>query len=283
LQDKETTVRSRELGEGLRAAMKTSGYTGKAMAKRLDWSEAKVSRLLSGKRGGTELDISQFLGACELKMAERARLLRLCREMNRPGWHQQHGSRLPKQVRTLIDHENIVQIYSAFQSLLVPGLLQTDEYARAVLKRGANIPYDEIDDRVAARLARGSLFTRERPPEFTFYIHESVLRLPVGGKAVMSDQLHHLLRKSVRPNISMRVVPTCIGAHAATAGPFIHMEFAQIKPVTYLDSETSCLFLEEPEESVAYKRILDDLAATALDEEQSRKLIANVATELYGD
>jgi hypothetical protein len=136
---------------------------------------------------------------------------------------------------------------------------------------------------VAARLARQRLLSRDRPPRFTFFIQEVVLRLPVGGPAVMSDQLHHLLRMSVRPYLTLRVVPAALGAHAGIAGHFTLLEFADFKPVVYLESQTSCLFLEEPAEIAAYQHILATLAETALNEGESRELMATLATELYPD
>jgi hypothetical protein len=194
---------------------------------------------------------------------------------------QQHGSRLPKQLVTLIDHENKAVTISGFEATGVPGLLQTGEYARAVISRNVNVPPDEVDDRVAARLARQSLFSRDRPARFTFYLHESVLRTPVGGRAVMREQLHHLVRLSTRSYLTVRVVPVALGAHAAMCGAFRLMEFPEFKPVAYLESETSCLFLEKPEEIAAYQRILGALGGTALGEGQSREMIATQATELY--
>ncbi|MDQ3150536.1 MAG: helix-turn-helix domain-containing protein [Actinomycetota bacterium] len=283
MRDREPTIRSRELGDGLRRAMQQAELNGKQAAHLLGWSPSWVSRLLSGKRGATELDIAAFLGVCRVKSSERDRLLALCQEQHTPGWFQQHGSRLPQQVVTLIDHENRATSYNDIQPMLVPGLLQTGEYARAVISRGANMPPDEVDDRVAARLARQSLFSRASPARFTFYLHEPVLRTPVGGRTVMRDQLHHLVRMSTRSYLTLRVVPTSFGAHAATAGPFIFMEFAEFKPVVYLENETSSLFLEKPEETAAYRRILGALAQTTLGEGQSREMIATLATEFYGD
>ncbi|MGH3973244.1 MAG: helix-turn-helix domain-containing protein [Pseudonocardiaceae bacterium] len=283
MQDREPTVRSRELGEGLRRAMQHAGLTGKQVARLLDLSPSWVSRLISGKRNVSAVQVSAFLAVCRVPSAERERLLELCDEQHTPGWFQQHGSRLPLQLVTLIDHENKAVTISGFEPTLVPGLLQTGEYARALLKEAGRVPADEIDDRVAARLARQSLFSRDRPARFTFYLHEFVLRLPVGGPAVMSDQLHHLLRMSIRPYLTLRVVPAALGAHAATAGAFILMEFAEFKPVAYLDSETSSLFLEKPVEIAAYQDILEALAETALGEGESRELIATLATELYAD
>ncbi|MGH4019854.1 MAG: helix-turn-helix domain-containing protein [Pseudonocardiaceae bacterium] len=283
MRDREPTIRSRELGEGLRRAMDKAGLNGVQAAHQLGWSTSRVSRLLSGKRGGTEVDVSALLAVCRVKGKERDRLLALCQEQNTLGWFQQHGSRLSKQLVTLIDHENKAVTISEFQATLVPGLLQTGDYARAVISRSANMPAEEVEERVAARLARQSLFSRERPAQFTFYLHETLLRLPIGGPAVMSDQLHHLLRMSVRSYLTLRVLPASLGAHAGLAGPFTLMQFTDFRPVVYLDSETSSLFLEKLEETTAYRHILGALAETALGEGQSRELIATVATELYAD
>jgi transcriptional regulator with XRE-family HTH domain len=283
MQDREPTIRSRELGEGLRRAMHHAGLTGKDVARLLDLSPSWVSRLISGKRNVTAVQASAFLAVCRAPSAERERLLALCDEQHTPGWFQQHGSRLPLQLVTLIDHENKALAISSFVSTLVPGLLQTGDYTRALLKEAGRVPADEIDARVAARLARQSLFSRDHPARFVFYLHEFVLRLPVGGSAVMADQLQQLQRLSRRPYLTLRVVPASLGAHAATAGPFTLMEFAEFKPVVYLESETSSLFLEKPVEIAAYQDILESLAQTALGEGESRELIATLATELSAD
>ena len=281
MEDRETTVRSRELGEGLRAAMRGAGLSGTDVARKLGWSQGRVSRLLSGKRGGTEIEVVSFLTICEVKGAERERLLQLSHEQSRPGWLQQHGDRLPKQLRTLIDHEDKAVSIDQFQPMIVPGLLQTDEYARALISNVANVPAEEVEDRVAARLARQSLFSRRPPVQFHFLLHEFVLRLQVGTPEAMSDQLHHLLRMSVRPHLTLQVVPASIGVHPGVAGQFQLMEFGTFKPVVYVDSETSCLFLEAPSEIAAYRRVLEGLADKSLDAGQSRELIASLATELY--
>ncbi|MBV9140821.1 MAG: helix-turn-helix domain-containing protein [Pseudonocardiales bacterium] len=190
MRDRESTMRSRELGEGLRQAMEDADLNGKQAAQVFGWSESWVSRILSGKRGGAALDVAAFLGACGVKTPERDRLLALCQDQHIPGWPQQHGSRLPRQLMALIKYEDKAVGYIDIQPMIVPGLLQAGDYARAVISYLANVPAAEVEERVTARLARQFLFT--------FYLHESALRLPVGGPAVMSDQLHHLLRMSVR-------------------------------------------------------------------------------------
>jgi transcriptional regulator with XRE-family HTH domain len=280
---REPTIRSRELGDGLRQALEKAGLSGKQAAKNLNCTPSYVSMLLAGKRVMREVDIAAFLGMCGVSGPERDRLLALSREQDNPGWLQQHGSRLPKQLLTLMDHENKAIAISDFQPMVVPGLLQTGDYARALIRETGIVPPGEIDDRVAARLARQSLFSRERPAQFTFYLHEFALRLPVGGPAVLVDQLHHLLRMSRRSYLTLRVLPAALGGHAGIAGPFMLMEFTEFKPVAYLDSETACLFLEKPEEITAYRRILAALAETALEEGESRQLIAALATGLSAD
>ncbi|MGH3870946.1 MAG: helix-turn-helix domain-containing protein [Pseudonocardiaceae bacterium] len=283
MQDHEPTIRSRELGEGLRRAMERVGLNGKQVAYQLGLSPSWISRLLTGKRSASAVQVAGFLALCRVTGTERDRLLALCDEQHVPGWFQQHGSRLPPQLVTLIDHETKAVAISEFQEPGVHGLLQIGDYARALISRSGNVPAEEVDDRVAARLARQSLFSRRDPPRCTFYLHEFVLRLPVGGPVVMSEQLHHLLRMSMRPFLTLRVVPAAFGAHAAMTGAFTLMEFADFKPVVYLESTTSSLFLETLEEIEAYQSILAALAETALGEGESRELIATLATELYAD
>jgi transcriptional regulator with XRE-family HTH domain len=181
MRDHEPTMRSRELGEGLRRAMEQAGLTGKQAAHQLDWSPSWVSRLLSGRRSASEVHVASFLALCRVTGPERDRLLALCKDQHIPGWLQQHGPRLPKQIITLIDHEDKAVAISAFQAMLVPGLLQTGDYTRALLHEAGRVPVAEIEDRVAARLGRQSLFSRERPARFTFFIHEFVLRCRSAG------------------------------------------------------------------------------------------------------
>ncbi|WP_116051561.1 helix-turn-helix domain-containing protein [Amycolatopsis palatopharyngis] len=282
MRDRDTTVRSRELGEGLRRAMEKAQLTGQDAARTLGWSQSRVSRLLSGKRGGNdEVEVSAFLAVCRVTGAERKRLLGLCHEVGTPGWLQQHGSRLPRQLRTLIDHEDKAVRTGDFQPMVVPGLLQTPEYARALLSGTGTLPAAEIEGRVRARLDRQRVLAASHGRQFTYFLHEFALRLPVGDSEVMSGQLHHLLRLSVRKNISLRVVPAAAGVHAGVAGAFKLMEFPEFSPVVYLDSQTASLFLEAPEEIAAHRLVLERLADISPDAGQSRELIARLAVELY--
>jgi transcriptional regulator with XRE-family HTH domain len=265
--------------------MKDADITGNQVAHRLGWSQSRISRLVTGKRGCKDVDVSAFLAICGVTGEQREYLLNLCEDQRKLGWLQEHGSHLPEQLQTLIDQEDKAVAIGDFQPIMIPGLLQTPDYARSLMVETGNATPQEIEHRISVRLARQALFGRDYPPppRFTFFIHEFALRLPVGGWRVMSGQLHHLLRMSVRNYIAVRVISASGGGHAAIAGQFKLMDFTEFKPVVYLDSETSSLFLEKPKEITAYRRILASLADTALSEGQSRELIANLATELYAE
>jgi transcriptional regulator with XRE-family HTH domain len=263
--------------------MERAGLHASEVAHQLGWSPSRVSRLLSGKRGCSPTDVMAFLTLSGVKGEERDRLMAIAKQANDTGWFQPHGARLPEQLITLIDHENEATSMTEFESTLVPGLLQTAHYARAVIHGVGTVPLEEIDPRVKARMERQSVLDQRRTSKCTFFIHEFVLRLPVGGHLVMWDQLHHLLQLSVRPNIILRVVPARTGVHSAVNGTFRFMEFAEIDPVIYLETETTSVFLESPIEVSAYRKIIARLADVALDEGQSKEMIGNLAVELYAD
>ncbi|HWE89018.1 MAG TPA: helix-turn-helix transcriptional regulator [Pseudonocardiaceae bacterium] len=283
MKEKDPTTRTRELGAALRHAMDRASLSGREFARKVDWSQATISKLLNGKVYATEVDVATFLAVCEVTGEERKRLLKLAREQDDEGWLQQYGSRVPKQVKTLVQHEDRATAIREFESWYVPGLLQIRDYARAAIKSCVNVPAEEVEDRVDARLTRQNIFDRFERPDFTFYIHEFALRLPMGGAAVMSAQLHELLRLSVRRYLNIRVIPASVGGHAGMAGAFRLMEFAEFNSVIYLEGETSGVFLEKEEQITAYENILEGLAAAALSEGQSRDCISDLAVELYPD
>ncbi|GLZ34597.1 hypothetical protein Lesp02_67840 [Lentzea sp. NBRC 105346] len=246
------------------------------LADMLGWDYAKMSDLMNGKGGTSEIELAQLLGVCRIKPDECAHLLELFRVSREKGWWQLHDGVMPVNVRTLVEHEDAA-IELIFWSLnMIPGLLQTPGYMRAVMRVWPSIPQGEIELRVDARLARQEILERGRV--CTFYVHEQVLRAEVGGREVMSDQLHHLLRMLVRPHITLRVVPVSIGAHAGMAGSFHLMKFARIQPVVHVEGENSSQFLEDTASIKVYTNILESLDRTALDAEQSRRLITHLAT-----
>lgn len=277
--DKATTVRMRELGLALRRAVRANGMENKALARQMGWSPSKVSNLFRGARGASEVDVAAILAICGIRGPARDSLLKLTRESHEPGWWQDFDDRLPAELTTLIDYEDSAIAITSFETVVVPGLLQLHSYARSLLEAAATIPAEEIDRRVGARLRRQDIFNRRYPPRFRFFIDEYALRRTGPGREIMSEQMHHLLRMSVRPYVEILVVPDAAGFHAGRY-PFHLMEFTELHPVVHLENETSVLFLERKVTTSAYRRIVGRLNEVALSEGQSREWIASLATEL---
>lgn len=273
-----STVRGREFGDGVRAMMRTAGLTTREVCQMLAWDKAKLSDLINGKRGSSEVELGVLLGVCRTPPAERDHLLTLFQDTHLRGWYQQHGACQPIMPRTLVEHERKAVKLISWQLALVHGLLQIPEYMRAVIAASATSPAREIEARIAARVERQKIFRSGRLEMATFYIHEPLLHVPIGGPDVMSEQLHHLLRMSVRPYISLRVVPTATGAHAGLAGSFDLMRFDKHEPAVFLDSENSNLIIESPDAVKGYQQVIASLERQALDEEQSRRLITDLVT-----
>jgi hypothetical protein len=143
------------------------------------------------------------------------------------------------------------------------------------------VPFDSIERHVAERVADQVVFGRSQPPHCAFYIHELALHLPIGGYAVMSEQLHHLLRMAVRSYLNIRIIPAAVGAHAGLAGSCTLMEFAEFEPIVFLDEEIGGHFMEEPDEIAAYQKVFAAISAVSLDHSTSKDIIAALASEHY--
>jgi Domain of unknown function (DUF5753) len=161
----------------------------------------------------------------------------------------------------------------------VPGLLQTAEYMRAILQALPAVPAGEIDKRIWARLRREEVVDRRPPARFQFFIDESALTRTGPGLTIMSEQMYHLLRLSVRPHIEIRIIPDSAGFHAGQM-PFHFMEFTELRPVVHIECQTSVLFLERLDTIAGYRRIIGNLDNVALNEEHSRAWLAGLAREL---
>jgi transcriptional regulator with XRE-family HTH domain len=277
--DLEPTVKSRELGRALARAAAAKGLNGRQIAFLLKWSPSRISRLYSGKRGARLVDIAAFLALVDVTGTRREELLELAKDAYDLGWWQQFGDRLPERHLTLAAHEDVSTAITEFQTDLVPGLVQTESYMRALMKVSPIIPDGEIDERVELRLMRQDIFDRKKPANFHFFLDEHVLTRTGFGRQIMSDQVHHLLRMAVRPRVAIRVIPDAVGIHGGWY-PFKLMDFIEINPVVFIENMTSTLFLERKDTIESYRQIAADLDRVALDEGQSRAWLATVATAL---
>ncbi len=238
-----STIRSRELGDELRHAMEKANLNGKHAAHLLGWSESKVSRLLMGYQIVQESDIAALLALCLVKGDEKERLMALARAYDVPGWLQKHPG-----FRTFLNLESRAAEIIEFDLLRIPGLLQIEDYARALYMRSPLVPADEIESQVETRMRRKNLFNRHDRPDCTFYLHELVFYLPTGGAEVMSAQMHHLIEMSVRSYITIQVIPAALGACSNADGACRLMAFAHQRPIAYVEEETAGHFMEEPDD-----------------------------------
>jgi transcriptional regulator with XRE-family HTH domain len=267
-------IRSRQLGERLLQRMTEKGWGVREMSRRLEMSAQWVSSVTRGLHRPDPVHLARFLTELGVRGAEYRELMALGDEMRKPGLLEK-----PLQLRTLIWHEERATAISQFHGSLVPGLLQTADYARSLISEIGNATKpDRIDELVFARMSRQVILDKQPRLAFEFFIHEFVLRLPVGRGApeVMRGQLGHLARLADQHHISIRVVPANCGGHPAMAGHFQLIESQDFAPVVYIDSEISSLFLEEPTDVVAYRRVLEGLDRTALDRAESKRFIVGL-------
>jgi hypothetical protein len=279
MEDREPTARARELGLLLGKAAADSKFSGAALSRWLGWSQAKVSRIFTGTRPASSEDVIALAAVCRVKAEERKHLLRLAKEVHELNWLQEFGDRLPPALRTLVDYERESAEIVEFEANLVPGLLQTPDYARALMQRSATIPAEEVEDRVSVRRKRREIFAREHRPTCRFFIDELALVRTGPGREILGGQLHHLLEMSVRPYIEIRVIPDAVGFHPGKK-PFRVMEFFDLNPVVFMEDETGAQFLQQKDTVTAYRQVIKGLAAVALNEGQSRDWIASVASTL---
>lgn len=267
----------RSFGDGVRDAIQRAGLTQRRLAELLGWEEAKVSDLVKGKGGVTEIELAMLLGLCNVEPDEAKRLLALYKETREKGYLQFDDGGLLGPLRTLVEQERLANKIVAWSLSLIPGLLQIAAYIRAVSERSVQLtePQD-INAAISMKLERQAIFHRSRT--FVFYVHEQALRLPVGGPEVMKQQLLHILTMTIRPYITVRVVPTSVGAHAGANGSFVQLQYAKFEPVIYVEGERTALFLEDKDSVSHYDDIVKALDRLALDEEQSRELITSIVS-----
>ncbi|WP_086669006.1 helix-turn-helix domain-containing protein [Lentzea kentuckyensis] len=270
---RESNVVGREFGNLLRAAIAKTGLTQRKLAEELDFDEAQISEAVNGKRGIDEHELEVLLAYLRIPLAERRHLQSLFAEAGEKGLLLFSEDGVPDQLRTLINHEKESTEIVASSMILVPGLVQTPEYAYAVAEEGPH-EKDDIPKVVAARIARAEILRPGRT--FTFYVHEQALWLPVGGEEVWREQLAHLLRMSVRQYINFHIVPRSIGAHAGVAGDFRVMRFPKYPPLVFLDTLNCGLFFDDKDTVALYEDRVKRLAAVALNREESRAVIDEI-------
>lgn len=275
----QTSVRARQVASQLRELRELADLTCTDVASTLGMSISKVSRMETANCGLPVDDVAAMLGLYRVSMAKRQELLDLLRRSDEKGWWQRQAG-LPQLWRNLIDFESKATRIHNFENMLVPGLLQTAEYCRAML-HGVNntLSDEEVDHLVATRMARQALLTRSTAPQFLAVLDENVLRRPVGEDGVMQRQLLHLVALCGRPNLTLRVVQSSVGAYVGLRGPFMILEFHEEPDLAYEESHGTELFLEEDADIAAYRLALNKIVGAAESPSDSLDFIRQVALE----
>jgi transcriptional regulator with XRE-family HTH domain len=275
------TLLRRQLGAELRRLRERTHRTVADVAADLGWSQSKLSRIETATIGITGADLERLLGGYGVADKERARLLALRVQARQRAWWEAYGDALPDAYETYIGFEAEATSIATYEAQVVPGLLQTDEYANAVTQAdGVYEDPDVLGQRVAVRMARQSVLTRDPPPLLSAILDEAVLRRPIGGPAVLHRQLLRLLESGERPTVVIQVLPFETGAHRALAGSFIILEFAEgtDQPLVYSEGMTGGVFRSRPEEVRSYQTSFDALREAALSPGRSTEFIRALAT-----
>jgi transcriptional regulator with XRE-family HTH domain len=269
------TGRRRRLGAELRRLREAAGLTIDRVAEELECSPSKVSRIETGQVSATPRDVRDMLGLYGVDDARLEAMVQVAREARQRGWWQKFVD-VPDGVPAYVGLETAATSIDVYMALLVPALLQTPDYARAVIAAvRPDLPPSEIDRRVELRLRRQDLLGQERPPRMRVLLDDTVLRRPVGGPAVMAAQRRRLLADADRPAVTIQVLEAGAGAHAGMDGPFTIFGFPAPaeRDVVALDSAADALYLEDAEDVARYRRVFELLLPAARSPEDSAAII----------
>jgi transcriptional regulator with XRE-family HTH domain len=274
------TVRRRRLASELRRLREAAGLTIDEVGDKLECSASKISRIETGHVGVTPRDVRDMLELYPIDADQREALVQLAREARKKGWWHAYNEVF---TGSFVGLESDASSLHAHQALLVPGLLQTEDYTRAVHKAiRPDQPDEEIERRVLARLARQNLLADPQPPEYWAIIDEAVLHRVVGGPEIMRAQLNRLIEAAELPHVTLQVVPFGAGAHAGMEGPFLILGFPeQADPdVVYVENTTTGSYLEEPSDVYRYTLMFDHLRASALNTSETLRMVREAADRL---
>ena len=277
------TVRRMLVGAQLRRLRTDLGLSRAEAGGAIRASEWKIHRLENGQVGFKRrdlVDLLAFYGVTDPDQVEE--LLAMAAEANSPGWWQPYGDLLPAWFRAYVDLEAAAALIRTYEGQFVPGLLQTDEYMRAVVQGAHLEDAEELGRRVRLRMARQTLLTREQPPRLWAVVDEAALRRPVGGREVMRGQLERLLEASKLPNVTLQVLPFAAGAHPAMVGSFSILRFAdqELPDVVYLEHLTSAIYLNKPEEVDQYLHVMESICVRAAAPDRTAELLGKILDEL---
>jgi hypothetical protein len=272
------------LGAQLRRLREARSVTRETAGWEIRASESKISRMELGRVGFKERDVADLLTLYGVTDPdERAALLSLARNANKPGWWHKYSDILPSWFQSYLGLESAATMIRSYEVQFVPGLLQTKEYARAVIMLGhGTAPADEIERRVHLRMVRQDLLSRADPPQLWAVVDEAALRRPIGGVAVMRDQLQALIEATALPNVRLQVIPFHAGGHAAAGGAYSILRFPddELPDVVYVEQLTSAIYLDKREDVDHYLAAMERLCVEAQPPAETADIIGRVLRDL---
>ncbi|ASU79848.1 XRE family transcriptional regulator [Actinopolyspora erythraea] len=271
--------KARALGAELRECRIAAGVKQRELAKQLDVSYVSISRYETGARTPQPEDVAQILATLGVTGEKYAELVDMARDADQPNWLDTGHTGIRRELTTLIEFERTAQRITDVATIVIPGLLQTSDYARAILGETSS----DIEARVAMRVGRRDTLMRRDAPEFVALIWEVALREPLGGYRTMADQLRHLTAMAERPNVTIQVLRTgSTRWHPAHAGSFILFNFPKSAPIVHVEHFQSTAFLHKQKDVLGYESATTTLRELAMSSDESVEFIAKIRDEMEG-
>lgn len=269
--------KARALGAELRECREAAGLKQRELAKAIGVSYVSVSRYETGARSPKPEDVAQILGTLGVTGERYDELVDMARDADQPNWLDSGHAGIRRELTTLIEFERDATAITDVATSVIPGLLQTSDYARAVIGEATS----DVDARVAMRIGRRDTLTRRNAPTFAALITEHALREPIGGHGVMAEQLRHLSKMAELDNVTVQVIPAgSTQWHPAHAGQFILFEFAKSAPIVHLEHYRTSAFLHRGRDVIAYQEAATTLRQLAMSPAESVGLIAEITDRL---
>lgn len=273
------TTRARALTAAIRRLVDESGMSGREISLRLGFSHGTVSHWATGRRLPSPEDMASLLTVLDITGAEKQRLVDMARHAAEPNWLVVGMPGIPQQLAGAIESERQASAVVEWSRDVVPGLLQTADYARA-LAVANRLPQHEVDARVSLRVGRSEVLTRPNPLSMLALVAEDAVREVVGSPVAMADQLRHLVAMGRRDNITIQIVPPRVGWHPGWAGPFVLYEFPDAPPMVHFEHYSSGAFVIDEDDVEAYRQAVDVIRGLARSPADSADLVMTIAQEL---
>jgi hypothetical protein len=272
------------LGAQLRRLRDDRGISREAAGYEIRASDSKMSRLERGRVGFKERDVTDLLTLYGVRdTAQREALLELARRANAPVWWHNYSDVVPSWFEVYVGLEDGASRIRSYEVQFVPGLLQTEEYARAVTMLGHQTAApNEVERRVQLRMARQQVLTRAGAPQCWAVVDEAALRRPLGGAEVMRRQLERLIEVTTMPNVTLQIVPFHRGGHAAAGGQFSILRFAEsdLPDIVYMEQLTSAVYLDKREDVDKYLAVMEQLCVEAAQPNQTVPILKEIISGL---